>query len=134
MKNIEIKIVNLKNRLKKVCCKETANPSCREDWYPTNPFLGHCAIVTAIAYKKFGGDIMRGVIAESGLSHYWNRIDGKDYDLTKEQFDGKPITLTDVQVSSVERILNNEQTLYRYHLLLSTLENLPEESNDSPKI
>ena len=131
MKNFEIKIANLKNRLRRICCKETCHPTNREDWYPDNPFLGHCAIVTAIVYKKFGGEIMRGVIAESGISHYWNRIDGKDYDLTKEQFENKVVTITDIQTSSVERILNNEETLYRYHLLLSTLESLPEESNDS---
>ena len=131
MKNIEIKIVNLKNRLKSICSEQTASPLNREDWSPTNPFLGHCAIVTAIANKKFGGDVIRGVIAESGIAHYWNRIDGKEYDLTKEQFDGKHITLTDIQTSSVERILNNEETLYRYHLLLASLEALPEESNDS---
>ena len=131
MNNTEIKIVNLKNRLKRVCCKETCHPNCKDDWYPSNPFYGHCAVVTAIVNKRFGGDVVRGVIAESGLSHYWNRIDGKDYDLTKEQFEGKPITLTDIQISSIERILNNEETLYRYHLLLSTLESLPEVSNDT---
>lgn len=131
MKNIEIKIVNLKNRLKKVCSRETTHPSCKEDWYPSNPLYGHCAVVSAIAYKKFGGEIVRAIIAESGMSHYYNRIDGKDYDLTKEQFEGNLPTLTDARTCSVDRILNNEETLYRYHLLLSSLEALPEESNDS---
>ena len=95
MTNKEIKIVNLKNRLKKLCCKQTCYYLNEEDWSPDNPFYGHCAHVTSIPYKKFGGEIMRGVIASSGFSHYWNKIDGKDYDLTKEQFLDE-VTLTDI--------------------------------------
>ena len=131
MKNIEIKIANLKNRLKQVASEETCHPLCKEDWSPANPLYGHCAVVTAIAYKKFGGTIMRGIIAESGFSHYWNNIDGVDYDLTKEQYANKSVTVIDGQEVKLERILNNVQTKNRYSLLLSELEKLPEESNDS---
>lgn len=131
MKNIEIKIVNLKNRLKQVASEETCHPLCKEDWSPANPLYGHCAVVTAIAYKKFGGTIMRGIIAESGFSHYWNNIDGVDYDLTKEQYANTIATIIDGEEVRIDRILNNEQTKYRYDLLLSKLEELPEEANDS---
>ena len=131
MTNKEIKIVNLKNRLRKICSLETCHKSVQDEWTPANPFLGHCAIVSAIAYNKFGGEIIRAVIAETGFSHYYNRIDNKDYDLTKEQFENKHVTLTDAQPTSLERILNDANTEYRYHLLKASLEALPEESNDS---
>ena len=131
MTNKEIKIVNLKNRLRDLCALETCHKRLQEDWSKANPFLGHDQIVTAIAYKKFGGDIIRAIIAETGFSYYYNRIDGKDYDLTKEQFEGNEITLVDAQISSLERILNDAQTEYKYNLLLASLEALPEESNDS---
>ena len=131
MDNLEIKIINLKNRLKGICSEETCHPLCKEDWSPDNPLYGHCAVVTAIAYKKFGGVIMRGIIAKSGFSHYWNRINGKDYDLTIEQYQNDPITIVESQEVKIERILNNTQTAYRYEMLLSELEKIPEESNDS---
>lgn len=125
----EIRIVNLKNRIKEVACEETTHPSCKEEWSKANPMLGHCAIVSALFYNKFGGEILRGIVAETGISHYWNRLNNKEYDLTREQFNVSP-TLVEIKVVSVERIFSNEDTKKRYDLLVNKLNELPEYAND----
>lgn len=129
MSNINIKITNLKNRLRQVCCEETTHPSCKDEWSKANPFLGHCAVVSAIFYNKFGGEIIRGIIAETGISHYWNRLDGVEYDLTKEQFTNL-VTLVEARTVSIDRIMGNGNTKERYDLLIEKLLQLPEYAND----
>lgn len=129
MNNLEIRLENLKRKLLTVCAYDTTHPSCEEDWSPANPLYGHCAIVSALVYNRFGGEIVRGIIAETGISHYWNRIEGKEYDLTKEQFE-KHVTLIDAQDCSVERIFKNGNSLERYNLLVERLNELPEYAND----
>jgi len=128
--SVDVRIANLKKRIKEVASEETTHPLCKEEWSLSNPMLGHCAVVAAIFYKKFGGEIIRGIIAETGISHYWNKLNNKEYDLTKEQFAKKNVTIIDAEECSVERILSNPNTLERYNLLLSKLEELPSFSND----
>lgn len=129
MSNINIKITNLKNRIRQVCSEDTTHPSCKEEWSKANPMLGHCAVASAIFYNKFGGEIIRGIIAESGISHYWNRLDGVEYDLTKEQFTNH-VTLVEAKVVSIDRIMGNGNTKERYDLLMQKLLELPEYAND----
>lgn len=38
-----------------------------------------------IVHDCFGGEILRTV--NQGVLHYWNRMDGMDVDLTRDQFD-----------------------------------------------
>lgn len=129
MKNVEIKISNLKNRIKQVASEETAYPLYKDNWTFNNPLVGHGAIVSAIFFNKFGGKIIRGIIAETGLSHYWNKLDEKEYDLTYEQFKSN-ITLVDAQETTVDRILSNPETLKRYELLLERLKKIDGFNND----
>lgn len=130
MSNIAIKIANLKNRLRDICTEDTCPKSAREDWSPANPFFAHCAPIAAIVYKKLGGEIIRGIVAETGYSHYWNKIDDVEYDLTKEQFCKRVVTLVEAQPCTIERVLNNSEAMESYTLLLQKLEELPEVFND----
>ena len=123
MKDLEKNLGQLKLNLLSICSKNTCYSKLQKDWTPTNPFLGHCAIITAVVYKNFGGKIMRGVIKENGASHYWNNINGVNYDLTKEQFNGK-VTFTNIEEVSIYRILNNFETANRFLELNKKLDNL----------
>ncbi len=38
-----------------------------------------------IVHDRFGGEMLRTV--NQGALHYWNRVDGIDVDLTRDQFD-----------------------------------------------
>ena len=122
MKNVDIEINELKLNLMEVCNKNTCYPQQQSEWTKENPFLGHCAVVALTVYKHFGGKIMRGVIKETGVSHYWNNVNDKDYDLTKEQFKNK-ITIVNVEDVSVYRLLNNPDTANRFLELNKQLDN-----------
>lgn len=54
-----------------------------------SPLEGHCGAVSLILHGMFGGDILTGPV--NGTRHFWNRIDGKEYDLTSCQFGGDGI-------------------------------------------
>lgn len=56
-----------------------------DKWTPNRPSVGQCAVTSMIVHDRFGGEMLRSV--NEGVMHYWNRIDGVDVDLTRDQFD-----------------------------------------------
>ncbi len=63
-------------------------------WSPENPALGQCEVAAFVAWEYLGGDLVLGRVMLNGEQtehHYWNRIDGVDLDLTREQFRGDEI-------------------------------------------
>jgi hypothetical protein len=75
--------------------------------------------VTALLVQDWlGGDLLRAVV--EGVSHYWNRVEGVEIDLTREQFDRfQPV---DIQLRSRDYVLSSPQTARRYKLLKSRVE------------
>lgn len=69
----------LRTALKSAWSRDTA-----VQWTPENPANGQCNVTAAVVHALFGGDILRTWL--SGVWHYYNRIDGKRYDLTECQF------------------------------------------------
>jgi hypothetical protein len=68
-------------------CRETSYTP--ERWTPANPAYGQCAVTALIVRDYLGGDIVRGTAkppAGRSVSHYYNRIRGRDVDLTARQF------------------------------------------------
>jgi hypothetical protein len=54
-----------------------------------NPSWQQCDASAFVAWEYLGGDLVLGKVFVDGEQtehHYWNRIDGKDFDLTREQF------------------------------------------------
>lgn len=125
-----LQIKDYTQNLKSACSAETCYPPNRDQWNKDNPFYGHCALIVAGIYFKFGGEIMRGIIKESGISHYWNRINNIDYDMTYEQFGESGAEIVDAQVSSINRIMSNQDTFERYHLLMNNVKLL--NKNEEP--
>jgi hypothetical protein len=74
---------------------ETCDPIDAEDWAPTNPSLGHCAVTALVLHDFFGGELLEAeVFFQNGSRqgfHYWNRLAGVEVDLTREQFKAKEI-------------------------------------------
>lgn len=115
-------------KLYTIADRDTAYPQTQADWNENNRFCGHCAIVVAMIYEKFGGKIMRGVLQNYGYSHYWNEVDGLKIDATKTQFSGdEPIV--DISEVGIDRILGNEETKKRYLLLKDRFKNAFENQN-----
>lgn len=94
-------------------CRETsADP---ERWTEENPAWGQCAVTALLVQDLLGGDLLRSTV--DGISHYWNRIDGFDLDLTLRQF-GPAIYDASPVVREREYVLSFPETKARYELLL----------------
>lgn len=48
------------------------------------PSAGHCAVVAYIVRKRLGGDLVSAIV--DGQSHWFNRINEIDCDITADQF------------------------------------------------
>jgi len=55
------------------------------------PSTGHCAIVAAIIYKRFGGNLVSAYV--NGIKHWFNKIDDYYIDLTGDQFGFDPVQI-----------------------------------------
>jgi hypothetical protein len=58
-----------------------------EDWNEDNPAYGQCAVTALVVNDYLGGEIVNAnVPLPSGKyeSHYFNLVDGKEIDLTRE--------------------------------------------------
>jgi hypothetical protein len=110
--------------LLRVCwCRQTAYPSCQDEWEPDDPSYGQCSVTAMVVCDLFGGTIHRIRVSDGG-SHYFNKIEEHYIDLTWEQFG-----LYDIPVAYEpnEEITRRdcgcrEDTQERYQLLVSRLE------------
>lgn len=108
----------LRNELRQVWSAETS--SSPEQWSPSNPAWGQCAVTALIIQDNFGGELLRCQI--NGISHYWNRLpDGTEVDFTKEQFPTIE-DQTEAIIRSREYALGNPNTVCRYELLKQYLQ------------
>jgi len=55
------------------------------------PSTGHCAIVAAIIYKRYGGHLVSAYV--NGIKHWFNKIDNYYIDLTGDQFGFDPVQI-----------------------------------------
>lgn len=68
------------------CAETCGEPTA---WSPSNPSWQQCDASAFVAWELLGGDLVLGKVLLDGEEtehHYWNRIDGHDFDLTREQF------------------------------------------------
>ena len=98
--------------------KETAYPSCQAEWVPNDPSYGQCAITAMLVHDMFGGTIHK-IRSDNGATHYFNKLNGKYVDLTREQFDlyDLPVAYEPNQEIPREYCGKNSNTLLRYRLL-----------------
>lgn len=108
--------------LRNCWCKESAYPSCQEEWVPNDPSYGQCAITAMLVYDMFGGTIHR-IRVDGGGTHYFNKIDGHYIDLTIEQFDLYNIPVSYEPNEQMDRRYcgKNADTQKRYDLLLKKI-------------
>lgn len=111
-------LVELFAVLEQCWSKETAYPSCQEEWVPSDPSYGQCAITAMLVCDMFGGSIHK-IRVSGGGTHYFNKINGKYVDLTREQFDLYNLSV-DYEVNQEvarEYCGKNRDTKNRYHQL-----------------
>lgn len=98
-----------------------------EDLPVDNPARGQCAVSSLVVQDFLGGDLFRVRANGEGIDekHYYNVLDdGTVIDTTREQYQGKVVSLTPAPVdlegkyvSIREKVLDNEDTRKRYELL-----------------
>lgn len=85
-----------------------------QQWQPTLPSNGQCAVTALIIQERFGGEIFRLPNVE-GQSHFYNMISGRVADLTADQF-SCDFSYTGEQ-QDTQKLLSNLETAKRFHLL-----------------
>lgn len=72
-----------------VFSRDTAQPStvAAVSYMQAAKSLGHCAAVAILVQRHFGGELVSTKVR--GQSHWFNRIEGFDVDLTIDQFEPK---------------------------------------------
>ncbi len=83
-------------------------------WSQDNPARGQCDITAIVINDFFGGEILKTFIDEQ--AHFYNRIDGVNYDLTASQFQVLPEYL-DLLADREEIFNSNLQVRQQYHIL-----------------
>lgn len=112
-------LLEFKKLLRNCYSIETTHPSCTKDYEKHDISYGQCAITALLVYDKFKGKICKTTV--NGISHYFNIINDKIIDLSKEQFENK-IDYKNYEEKNYEDLLKNENTKERYLKLRELLE------------
>jgi hypothetical protein len=84
---------------------ETCDPSDRLAWSDANPSRGQCAVTSLVVHDFLGGELLEAEVHNPDGSrqgfHYWNRLDGIEVDLTRDQF-------TDDEVVQLPRLIDRK--------------------------
>jgi ASC-1-like (ASCH) protein len=119
---IEIKIITLNDLekiLKKSWSKETCHIPLQEKWTTNKPELGQCAVTVLVIHDYFDGEIAHDIHNK----HYWNIINGKNIDITRNQFPKETIFNIDEIVSRESLFSEKSKTQERYQTLLENIKN-----------
>lgn len=117
-------IGDLYNALYESWSKETAYRSCQAEWNEGDRSYGQCAVTAMIVFDMFGGTIHR-IRNNDGSTHYFNKIDGHYFDLTREQFDlyNIPVKYEPNETMDRKYCGRSGDTLSRYKKLMNNLNN-----------
>jgi hypothetical protein len=96
--------VELYHRLTRAWSSETGN-----EWRQDNPASGQCSVTALVVHDVFGGEILKTTVA--GAWHFYNRIDGRRWDLTVSQF-STPIGYDDLPSSRQEALADTTKQKY----------------------
>ncbi|MBO7390334.1 MAG: hypothetical protein J6U39_02710 [Clostridia bacterium] len=111
---------HLYDLLSKVWCEYTCAPRLRPEWSEGNPTLGQCSITAFLVQDIFGGEVY-GIPLEGGGYHCYNAVVDVVFDLTSEQFGGKPLTFDRKNPQSREMHFADKEKYERYLYLRNEL-------------
>ncbi len=110
----------LYEELRRVWAADTCAPRMRADWTPENPTLGQCSVTAFLVQELFGGTVY-GVPLGDGNYHCYNAALGAVFDLTSEQFGGRPPVYGDDPEQTREVHFAKAEKRARYELLKARL-------------
>ncbi len=94
-------------------CWSIETSGAPDEWTPQNPAKGHCDVSSFVAWDYLGGDLVLSQVFVEGVQtehHYSNRIDGEDFDLTREQFTGDEV-ISEVSIVEYDYLKNNQASM-----------------------
>ncbi len=115
--------------LKQAWSKES---SYRHVFEAGNPALGQCAVTALVVQDYFGGKIVWCVAIQpdgTEVSHYFNKIEGKEIDLTRSQFPAGSVIPSGGEkkkgfATTRDYVLSDADTRARYSVLSGRIESL----------
>lgn len=111
------------NDFKKIISSSWAKETCYEpwqkDWSTENSVRGQCYVTGKLFQDLFGGDLIKAKDSND-ISHYWNFLDGTEYDFTRNQYDENEIFI-DKQVV-IENQLNEREIILRKNFFKQLLQ------------
>ena len=87
-------ILHITEALRASWCPETS--TLGDDLPVDNPARGHCVVSSLVVQDFLGGDLFRVRVSGDGIDerHYYNVLDdGIVIDTTREQYQGRPVSL-----------------------------------------
>ena len=76
----------LRKQFERAWCRQTTYIA---DFDPKIPSTGQCYVTALCVQDILGGELVQG--SADGVNHFWNKINGKEFDLTSDQFGGDGI-------------------------------------------
>jgi hypothetical protein len=97
-----------------------------DDWDSRNPARGQCGTSALVLQDACGGELVRGVVHETGRSstpvvHYWNVLDDQHLDVTWQQFCAWAFVVRSERVER-DQLLVNDWFVTRYRALRRRLD------------
>lgn len=68
-------------------------------WTQANPAAGQCNVTALLIHELFGGDLLKTPLPAG--DHFYNRIGGRRYDFTEDQFQ-EPVEYLDLPATHAE--------------------------------
>jgi len=94
-----------------------------DEWTAVRPSFGQCAVTALVVEERFGGEICRTINA--GVVHYWNLVDGRPVDLTRDQFEVWAPEVETTTVGAAELVSSGPTLGSRFRLLTARIEATP---------
>src|SRR3954462_7997877 len=82
--------VEIEAAIRAAWSRDSCDPVDLDDWSHDNPARGQCGVTALVVQDLLGGELLIAEVHHAdgrrqGV-HYWNRIDGAEIDLPREQF------------------------------------------------
>ncbi len=102
------------------CCwdENTVYPPYKDNWSSSDSSYGQCEVTAVLVYDMFGGTIHRVKVSDGSI-HYFNKINDRYVDLTREHYDlcGIPVKYEPNNRASKDYCCRKEETVERYRQL-----------------
>lgn len=123
-----VQLSHIEKALMQCWVKETSSDP--ERWTPDNPAWGQCAVSALMVNDYVGGEIVwaEAMLPDGrAISHYFNRINEAEVDLTRRQFPEGTIIPLGVEkkkhyASTRDYVLSFPATQERYEILKARME------------